>query len=135
MIVEAVYVVIYFTFGYFVAWRFESVRLFYSGSAADCSFINKLISNWRDNPVIYLFQYFRGILFGCSALLLLIMNWKSKFSYFICMGLLYLCTAIVLIVPNFMFPDEVRWAHFLEMSCSMLLFSVIVSCFMWKCKK
>lgn len=130
-----IYTVIYFAFGYFVAWRFEEVRLFYSGSSADSGFITKLIGNWNDNAIIYPFQYFRGVLFACSGLALLLMKWKNKKDFIIVSILVYLCSAIQLIVPNFLFPDTVRLAHFLEMFSSMLLFGIIVSLLLWKCRK
>lgn len=126
---------IYFTFGYFVAWKSEMLRVFYSGSSLDSGFIEKLISNWHDNTIIYPFQYIRGILFACSGLALLNMKWKNKYTFIIGLCLVYLCTAIQLIVPNFLFPDEVRLAHFFEMFSSMLLFGVITSVLLWKCRK
>lgn len=135
LFIGVIYVIIYFTFGYFVAWRFDAVRMFYAGSTADLGFIEKLISNWSENPVIYLFQYLRGILFACSGLALLSMKWKKKYDFVISLCLVYLCTAIQLIVPNFLFPDAVRWAHFLEMFSSMLLFGISTSVLLWKCRK
>lgn len=129
-----IYVIIYFTFGYFVAWKCEMLRVFYSGFSLDSGFIEKLISNWRDNAIIYPFQYIRGILFACSGLALLNMKWKHKYDFIVSLSLVYLCTAIQLIVPNFLFPDEVRLAHFFEMFSSMLLFGIITSVLLWKCR-
>ncbi len=120
-----VYMILYFVFGYFVAWRSEAVQIFYSGTLQDIGFLAKLRQNWRENPAIYPFQYMRGILFGVAALLLLNMGWSRRIEYIINICLIYLCTAIVLIIPNFLFPDAVRWAHFMEMFLSMLIFGVL----------
>ena len=60
---------------------------------------------------------------------------KKKYDFVISLCLVYLCTAIQLIVPNFLFPDAVRWAHFLEMFSSMLLFGISTSVLLWKCRK
>lgn len=135
LIIGLVYVGIYFTFGYFVAWQFEAVRIFYSGTAVSSGFINKLIRNWNDSPIIYPFQYLRGILFACTTIILLLMKWKHKYNFIVSMCLLYLCSAIILIVPNFMFPNEVRFAHLYEMFSSMLLFAVVTSVLLWRCRK
>ncbi|MDD2548763.1 MAG: hypothetical protein PHD00_01570 [Bacteroidales bacterium] len=51
-------------------------------------------------------------------------NAKSK-ELLVSLILVYLSTSIVLIIPNFLFPDVVRWAHFIEMMSSMTLFAVI----------
>ncbi|WP_313582575.1 hypothetical protein [Lacrimispora sp.] len=124
------YMIVYFIFGYFVAWKSEAVRIFYSGDSQDIGFWAKLIENWRENPAIYPFQFMRGILFGVAALPLLYMGRNRRREFIISICLIYLCTAIVLIVPNFLFPDTVRWAHFIEMFLSMLFFGVITGSIM-----
>lgn len=124
------YMIVYFVFGYFVAWKSEAVRIFYSGDPQDIGFWAKLLENWRENPAIYPFQFMRGILFGIAALPLLYMGWKRRREFIISICLIYLCTAIVLIIPNFLFPDAVRWVHFIEMFLSMLLFGVMTGLIM-----
>ena len=119
------YVVVYFMFGYFIAWQFREVRVFYSGNAIKTSFIEKLILNYQENAIIYPFQFLRGILFTLSIMpLVYMMRGKSK-ALLISLCLVYLCPAVVLIIPNILFPDMVRWAHFLEMMTSMFCFAVI----------
>jgi len=117
--------VIYFLFGYFIAWQFEELRVFYSGTAENAGFIGQLMNNFHDNVIIYPFQFIRGILFVLGVLPLLYMLQRKKSVFITGISLVYLCTAVVLIIPNILFPDAVRWAHFIEMFFSMLLFGVI----------
>ncbi len=118
----AVYTAIYFLFGYFVAWQFEDLRVFYSGSAEDAGFIGQLMNN---ELIIYPFQFLRGMMFASFTLPLLSMLRDNKRAYLISVCLVYLTTAVVLVIPNPLFPDTVRWAHFAEMLSSMLVFGII----------
>ena len=71
-------------------------------------------------------QIIRGILFGLAILPIKNMVNRHKIVFIISVCLIYLCTAIVLIIPNVLFPDIVRIAHLIEMSSSMLSFGIIV---------
>jgi hypothetical protein len=126
-----IYVAVYFLFGYFVAWQFEELRVFYSGSAEDAGFIGQLLNNANNNPIIYPFQFIRGMMFASFSLPLLFMLPNNKKKLIIGCCLVYLTTAVVLILPNFLFPDAVRWAHFYEMASSMLLFGIITGLFLY----
>ena len=121
-----VYAAIYFIFGYFVAWQFGELRLFYSGSTENAGFIGQLTNNINNNPVIYPFQVMRGFMFAAFILPLVYMLRDNRKKFIISIWLVYLTTAIVLIIPNILFPDAVRWAHFYEMASSMSLFGIIV---------
>ena len=125
-IIGIIYFCIYMIFGYFVAWQFEELRLFYTGSSVKLSFFGQMANNLKTNPVIIPFQIIRGILFGIAIIPIKLMINKNKKVFIISVCLIYLCTAIVLIIPNALFPDKVRIAHLIEMSSSMLLFGIIV---------
>jgi magnesium-transporting ATPase (P-type) len=125
VLIGFIYMAVYFIFGYYVAWQFTELRIFYSGSAVLVSFIDQLIVNFNTNSFIFLFQIFRGILFGAAGVPLLMMFKNNKKYFITSLSLLYLCTAIVLIVPNVLFPDTVRFAHLIEMTSSMLIFALI----------
>lgn len=121
-----IYTAVYFLFGYFVAWQFEKVRVFYSGTAENAGFIGQLMNNANDNPIIYPFQFIRGVMFALFLLpLLYMLRAKGRKKFIISVCLTYLTTAVLLIIPNVLFPDAVRWAHFIEMFSSMLVFGVI----------
>jgi len=118
-------------FGYFVAWQFEELRLFYTGSIEKLSFFGQMANIAKTNPITFPFQILRGILFGAAVIPIINMI-KNKSVFIINVCLIYLCTAIVLIIPNVLFPDIVRIAHLIEMFSSMLLFGIIAGIIMWK---
>lgn len=124
-VLGCVYMIIYFVFGYFVAWQVEDLRLFYSGETDLDGFIEKLISNVQETPFIYPFQLIRGMLFGLFILPIVGMFSTKPRTMLASIIFIYESTAICLIIPNILFPDSVRWAHFLEMASSMLLFAVM----------
>jgi uncharacterized membrane protein YozB (DUF420 family) len=126
LLIGFIYVIIYFVFGYFVAWQSEDLRLFYSGNRTDEGFIASLITNYQDNPGIYPFQFLRGVLFALSVLPLVSMFKGKSTTLLISLMMVMATTAMGLIIPNFLFPDAVRWAHFREMISSMLVFAVVI---------
>lgn len=124
LLLGGVYALIYFVFGYFVAWQFADLRWFYSGSTDKQPFISHMISNIQDSRILS-FQLLRGVLFSTFILPVVLMLYHKRQPLLISLILVYLSTAVVLIIPNFLFPDSVRWVHFIEMSSSMTLFAVI----------
>jgi len=133
-ITGVIYLCMYMLFGYFVAWQFKELRLFYSGSVEKLSFWGQMANNIKTNPTIIPFQILRGILFGIAVIPIRCMiNKKSVFIISVC--LIYLCTAVILIIPNALFPDMVRIAHLIEMFSSMLLFGIIVGNVLWNDKE
>ena len=130
-IIGVMYLFVYMMFGYYVAWQFEELRIFYTGLAEKLSFWGQMLNNFKTNPGIFPFQIVRGVLFGIFIIPLTVMvNKKADFIISVC--LVYLCTAVVLLIPNVLFPDVVRFAHFIEMTGSMLLFGIIVGYIMWR---
>ena len=131
VIIGGLYLVVYMFFGYFIAWQFEELRIFYSGSADKLGFFGQLINNFKTNPIIYPFQIIRGILFALFILPLVKMINKNRKIFITSICLVYLSTAVMLVIPNVLFPDIVRYGHLIEMFISMLLFGIIVGIIMW----
>ena len=127
-----IYLCVYMIFGYFVAWQFEDLRIFYTGSSEKLSFWGQMANIIKTSPVTFPFQILRGTLFGLAVIPIFKMINKNKTVFIITVCLIYLCTAIVLIIPNVLFPDIVRIAHLIEMLGSMLLFGIIVGFIMWE---
>lgn len=129
-IIGLIYLCVYFTFGYFAAWQFEELRIFYSGSPEKLNFLAHLVNIAKTNPIIFPFQILRGILFGIFVIPLInLFNTKKAFVTSICLIFLYL--GITFLVPNALFPDRVRAGHFIELTTSMLLFGIIVGNILW----
>ena len=120
------YVAIYFTFGYFVAWQFEEVRIFYSGSPENAGFIGGLKQTWQTNSTFFLFQLFRGFLWIMIGLPIIFYLKGSKREKIIACVILYSIPAIQLVVDNPFMPQQVRLAHLLEVSTSNGLFGLLI---------
>jgi hypothetical protein len=131
-IIGIIYLCIYMLFGYFVAWQFKEVRQFYVGTTEKLSFIGHMVNNIKTTPVIFPFQIIRGILFGVAIIPVLKMVEQNKLKFIVSVCLIYLCMAIVLIIPNVLFPEEVRYAHLLETGSSMLIFGIVVENILWE---
>jgi len=129
-IIGIIYPCIYMIFGYVIAWQFEELRIFYSGSAEKLNFLAQMLNNVKTDPYIFPFQIVRGMLFGAFVIPLINMfNTKKVFITTVC--LIYVYLGVILISPNVLFPDMVRIAHFLECTTSMLLFGKIAGNILW----
>jgi hypothetical protein len=132
-IIGILFCCIYWIFGYFVAWQFEELRMFYSGSPEKSGFFQQVFGNNHPAPVfaMFLIQIMRGFLYGLFIVPLKIMVTKNRREFTISVCLVYLCVAFMLIIPNFLFPDIVRYIHLFEVTGSMLLFGIIAGKIMW----
>lgn len=126
LILAAAYLVIYFLFGYFVAWQFEAVRVFYSGTPEDAGFIGVMEQNWHARPFIFIFQVLRGFLWIIMGLPVLLYLKGSRRQKIVACVFLYLLPAMQLIVDNPFMPQPVRMAHLLEVASSNGLFGFLI---------
>jgi hypothetical protein len=126
--ITVLYVVIYFLFGYFVAWQWEETRLYYSGTTA----IKPLFIHFRDlflieDPLIIPFQLMRGALWTLLAITIVRMMKAKRWENALAVALAF---AVLFSLPLGLFPNPymtplVARAHFYEVSTSMLLFGGI----------
>ena len=107
-IIGVSYMIVYFVFGYYVAWQVKDLRIFYSGHPDDNGFLSILGNNFHENPVIYPFQFVRGVLFGLFVLPLVNMFRTRPVVLLVSLILVFLSLGVSLVVPNFLFPDTVR---------------------------
>jgi len=121
------YVVVYFVFGYFVAWQWAETRLFYSGTTAIKPFFTHFWDLFRTDPVILPFQVLRGALWTTLAIAIVRMmkakRWEASLAVALTFAAL-LSSGIGLFANPYM-PPLVRQAHFFELSSSMLVFGGI----------
>ena len=123
---SAAYMIIYFVFGYFVAWQFEAVRVFYSGSAENAGFFGQIQQTLQTKSFIFLFQFFRGFLWIMIGFPIVMHLKGSTREKIIACALLYALPAIQLIVDNPFMPQQVRMAHLLEVATSNGLFGLLI---------
>lgn len=126
VVIGVVFLIIYNFFGYFVAWQFESTRLYYTGSTELKGFLSMLAGNFSD-PKFVVVHFLRGMLFGLSGYFLYAVLRCSKIKKLIVISLIFGAFGFQIIMPNPVFPEMVRISHFIETTTSMLLFGLIAS--------
>ena len=124
-LIVVAYIVIYFTFGYFIAWKSEAVRAYYNGSDPG-NFFTHMANLLRTEPLLLLLQAVRALLWAAIAVPVVKMLqgewWESGFA----VALLFAVMTSLLLLPNPLMPDEVRMAHLLETATSNFLFGWLV---------
>ncbi len=120
------YTVIYVVFGYFVAWQSPAAREYYTGTTALVPFQDHLLNMISGDPVLLLFQIFRGLLWAALALPIV---WMTKGRpWQICLAIIFPFAILLssgLIFPNPYMPAPVREAHLLELLSSMLAYGIL----------
>lgn len=124
-VIAIAYVVIYFTFGYFIAWKSEAVRAYYGGNDPG-SFITHMFSLVRTEPMLFLLQIARGLLWAAIAVPVIKMMKGVWWEAGLAVALLFAMTSALLLIPNPLMPPPVRMAHLLETATSNFLFGWLV---------
>jgi len=121
------YIVLYFLFGYFVAWQSPDVRELYTGSTAIEPFFTHLANTFKGDASIIPFQFVRGLIWIGLALVILRMMKGGAWEKAITVGLLFgLLITTQLMFPNPYMPAPVRLAHFIETSTSTFIYGVLI---------
>lgn len=124
-LIAVVYVVIYFTFGYFIAWKNPAVREYYGGTDPG-NFIGQMTNVIRTDPLLLLLQFARGLLWAAIAVPVIRMMKGDWWEAGLAVALLFAMTSSLLLLPNPLMPADVRMAHLLETSTSNFLFGWLV---------
>ncbi|MBI5878914.1 MAG: hypothetical protein HZB53_14785 [Chloroflexi bacterium] len=125
--IGVLYVGLYFTFGYFVAWRNPIVAAYYGGSDPG-NFLAQLASVARDNPWLFLFQFVRGILWALIGLPVIRALKGGAAESGLVLGLLFaVLMSSQLLFPNPAMPFDVRMVHLAETVPSNFILGVVVA--------
>jgi hypothetical protein len=122
-ILAVIYPILYFFFGYFVAWQSSAVREFYATTTITTA-----------QPLLTFIQIGRGFLWVIAGLPLLVLFEKridKNITSVLCYGLF---PSIGLFFPNPLMPEPVRMAHFVELTISMAIFGLLFGWLMIKKK-
>jgi hypothetical protein len=132
-LIAAVYVTLYFTFGYFIAWQSPAVRAYYGSSGDSPGFFEQMGTVLRETPSLVPFQVLRALMWTAFALPIISMIRGRRWEGAILLGLLFaVVTSDQLLLPNPYMPQEVRMAHLVETATSNFIFGVIVSWLLYK---
>jgi hypothetical protein len=126
-VIALFYVVVYFTFGYYVAWKNPAVQAYYSGTDPG-SFGLQLGAVAQGTWWLYPLQFVRGIMWALLALPIVRMTkgswWHAGLALSLGLGVL---TSSQLLFPNSFMPEAVRMAHLVEVSTSNFVFGWIMA--------
>jgi hypothetical protein len=120
------YPIMYNLAGYFIAWQFEAVRVYYTDSSAIEPFSTLFMENIRSG--LYGFQIFRGLIWVILAIPVYYITEGSYVRKGILIGLVF---AVLMnaqhMLPNPYFPREVAFAHFIETFISNFLWGFSIA--------
>lgn len=120
------YVVLYFTFGYYIAWKNPEVRAYYNGIDEGSFFAHMNVVLKNDTWLIF-FQMMRAILWLAIALPVIRMMKGQWQETALAVGLLF---AVVMnaqiLLPNPYMPEAVRMAHLVETAPSNFIFGFLI---------
>ena len=120
------YLILYFTFGYYIAWRNPAVVEYYRG-VDEGSFLAHMRTVVRNSPSLIPIQIGRAICWVVIALPV-IRSLKGRWSETaLSLGLLFsVVMTAPLLLPNPYMPEPVRMAHLVETASSNFIFGVLI---------
>lgn len=125
-IVVVAYLVLYFGFGYYVAWQSEAVRAYYGGVDPG-SFVAQLRSVVRDTPMLVPLQMLRALLWVAIAVPVIRMTTGPWWQAALCVALLFsVVMNSQLLLPNPYMPRDVRLTHLVETASSNFIFGWVL---------
>jgi hypothetical protein len=120
------YEMLYFGFGYYVAWRNPAVTAFYQGTDPG-SFLAQMRYVITETPTLVPFQALRALLWAAFTLPAIAMLRRKGLMGAVLTGLfISLPMNIPHIVPNPFMPAAVRQAHFIETASSNFIFGLLL---------
>ena len=125
-VIVLVYVFLYFTFGYFIAWQNPAVPEYY-GRIDEGSFLAQMGSDFRDRPWLIPFQVLRAMCWVALALPVIRMLKGERMETVLTIAVLFsVLMNARLLLPNPYMPEPVRLAHLIETASSNFIFGMFV---------
>ncbi len=127
------YEVVYFTFGYYVAWRTPGLPEFYGGTDPG-TFFGQLANVIRDTPWLFLFQLFRALVWTGIGCIIIRMHKGGAIETGFAVGLAFsLLMSATMLLPNPLMPPDVYRAHAIELVSSNFVFGILLTALlMWR---
>ena len=121
-----IYPALYMLAGYYIAWQFEAVRVFYTGSSVKEPFFTMMIGNIK-NGLVFLAMS-RGLIWVLIGLMVYNMVDLTNVQKALLIGTLF---ALIMnsqhIIPNPYMPRLVSFVHFIETSSSNFIWGYAVA--------
>src|SRR5262249_12789663 len=125
-VIVLTYLLLYFSFGYYVAWQNPALRAYYHGADTG-HFVTQMQSTFTATPWLLPFQVLRALLWTLIALPVVRMLKGGWQETSLSLGLLF--GAVMtgpLLLPNAFMPETVRMSHLKEIAPSNFLFGAVV---------
>lgn len=128
-LLAVVYLALYWSAGYFIAWQNPELRAFYGQPGEPLPFLTHTANTLRGNPGLFLFQLLRGVLWVLCALPVIRGSRVSTGWTALLVGLLFSAPQNVgHILANPLMPAaSVRLSHMIETAASTFVFGLIVT--------
>lgn len=117
----AVFLGLYYLFGYYIAWKNPALREYYGGTDPG-SFFAQMRSVIDSTPWMLPLQYVRGLLWTLLALLTVRMMKGPWWEAGIALALVFSVPSLFLLLPNTLMPESVRLTHLVETAPYQFLF-------------
>jgi hypothetical protein len=125
-VIAIAYLILYFTFGYFIAWHNPVVRDYYGGSDAG-SFFAHMSTVLANTSWLIPFQILRAMLWVAIALPVIRMMKGPWQETALALGLLFaVLMNAQLLLPNPYMPEAVRMTHLMETASSNFIFGFLI---------
>jgi len=124
-VITLAYVCLYFTFGYYIAWRNPAVPTYYGG-IDEATFWAHMGTVMRTTPWLIPFQVLRALCWATLALLVIRLLKRDRLETALLIGLLFAVMTAPLLLPNPYMPDAVRMAHLVETASSNFIFGTFI---------
>jgi len=124
-LITTAYLMLYYTFGYFIAWKNPAVRAYYGGTDPG-SFLAQLGQIWAATPWMFPFQAFRAMLWTAFALPVIRMHKGRPWEIALAVGLLFAVWSSQLLFPNPYMPKVVARTHLVETASSNFLLGCVI---------
>ena len=125
------FIFLYMFFGYYVAWRNPVLRAYYAGTDS-ATFYEALKSTWQREPLLFLLQAFRALLYVACVYPLLRMLRVSRWERVIAVALFLASWTTVLLLPNPLMPASVARSHLWETLAFNLTFGALMASLLGK---
>lgn len=125
LLIAVLYVLLYFSFGFLIAWQNPELRAAYGNGADQSAFAMERLIPW---------QVFRGALWLVCGLPILRMTRGTWWQVGIVLGLWFAIPMnMIHMIPNTLMADSMRISHFIETTTSNFLFGFLMAAIMlWR---
>lgn len=127
-LIAVIYLILYWSAGYFIAWQNPELREFYGSPGAILPFWEHTMNTLREEPGLLAFQLIRGVLWTLCALPLILGSKINAWGTAILVGFLFTIPQnLGLLLENPLMPlASVRLSHMIETVSSNFIFGMIV---------